>query len=105
MGNVKKRRAANEEKTNLLTADTIENTSLIRQSGNSDVDVQVKVDTTPIAFAMLCSLLASKQLSQSEFDSAVRKLKRLSTNSGSKNGNKTTKKKDSHRDKSRRRRW
>ncbi|UOQ92115.1 hypothetical protein MUO14_16670 [Halobacillus shinanisalinarum] len=43
-------------------------------SGNSDVDVSVLVDTTPMAYAMLCSLLASNQMTEKEFKSAVRKL-------------------------------
>ncbi|PAV29585.1 hypothetical protein CIL05_10850 [Virgibacillus profundi] len=64
----------------VLSTDTSLNESLIRQSGNSDVDVSVQVDTTPIAFAMLCSLLATKQLSNSEFESAVRKLEELTDN-------------------------
>lgn len=64
----------------VLLADRKTNQSLIRQSGNSDVDVKVQVDTTPIAYAMLCSLLATKQLSKEEFETAVSKLEDL-TNS------------------------
>lgn len=60
----------------------IKNESLnsIGQSGNSDVDVQVDVhvDTTPIAFALLCSMLANKQMNRMEFEQAVRRLERLS---------------------------
>jgi len=51
-----------------------ENKSIIRESGNSDVDVSVDIDTTPIAFAMLCSLVASNQMSEKEFKAAVRDL-------------------------------
>ncbi|MEH7114850.1 hypothetical protein V7124_21190 [Neobacillus niacini] len=56
-----------------------ENINTIGQSGNSDVDVQVEVfvDTTPIAFAILTSLLATKQLSVEEFNEAVRRLENL----------------------------
>lgn len=54
-----------------------ENLSTIGHSGNSDVDVKVIVDTTPIAYAMLCSFLAAKQISTSEFESSVRKLESL----------------------------
>jgi hypothetical protein len=56
------------------------NQSQIGHSGNSDVDVNVniQVDTMPIAFAILCSLLATKQLTNEEFESAVRKLETLS---------------------------
>ncbi|WP_284037916.1 MULTISPECIES: hypothetical protein [Neobacillus] len=51
----------------------------IEQSGNSDVDVHVDVhvDTTPIAFAILCSLLATKQMSNFEFEEAVDRLQSL----------------------------
>ncbi|MEW9677789.1 hypothetical protein ABRT01_16755 [Lentibacillus sp. L22] len=52
--------------------------STIGYSGNSDVDVEVTVDTTPIAYAMLCTLLASKQISNSEFKAAVKKLESFS---------------------------
>jgi hypothetical protein len=62
--------------------DSHSNQSQIGHSGNSDVDinVNVQVDTMPIAFAILCSLLATKQLTSEEFDLAVRKLEALSTN-------------------------
>ena len=77
------------------------NSANIGHSGNSDVDVQVsiEVDTRPIAYALLCSMLATKQLSQSEFDTAVNKMEELtgkkeSTNvknkQGSKKGNSKT---------------
>ncbi|UOR13747.1 hypothetical protein [Halobacillus amylolyticus] len=54
------------------------NDSSIMSSGNSDVDVSVLVDTTPMAYAMLCSLLASDQMTEKEFRSAVRKLEDFS---------------------------
>ncbi|MFA1818923.1 hypothetical protein ACDX78_01765 [Virgibacillus oceani] len=66
-----------EKFRNMLSSEMEANKSLVRESGNSDVDVSVKVDTTPIAFAMLCSLLATKQISNEEFESAVRKLEEL----------------------------
>ncbi|WHY79008.1 hypothetical protein QNH20_07710 [Neobacillus sp. WH10] len=51
----------------------------IGQSGNSDVDIQidVHVDTTAIAFAILCSLLATKQMNNVEFEEAVERLQSL----------------------------
>ncbi|MCM3767310.1 hypothetical protein [Neobacillus niacini] len=51
----------------------------INKSGNSDVDVRVDVhvDTTPIAFAILCSLLATKQMNNDEFEEAVERLRNL----------------------------
>ncbi|MDY7044314.1 hypothetical protein RVS70_08865 [Virgibacillus sp. M23] len=54
-----------------------ESLSTIGYSGNSDVDVEVIVDTTPIAYAMLCTLLTTKQISDNEFSAAVRKLEDL----------------------------
>jgi hypothetical protein len=51
--------------------------SLIQQSGNSDVDILIEFDTTPIAFAMLCSMLATNQMSDKEFEFAVQKLEEL----------------------------
>ncbi|GLO64499.1 MULTISPECIES: hypothetical protein [Oceanobacillus] len=54
--------------------------STIRESGNSDVDISILVDTKPIAYAMLCSLLATKQLTRREFEKAVRELEELTHN-------------------------
>lgn len=55
----------------------ITNKSAVKYSGNSDVDVNVHVDTKPIAYAMLCTLLASKQISNEEFEEAVSRLDKL----------------------------
>lgn len=56
-----------------------ENKNSIDHSGNSDVDVKVDVhvDTTAIGFALLCSLLATKQMNNEEFEEAVRRLENL----------------------------
>ncbi|WP_197046591.1 hypothetical protein [Oceanobacillus salinisoli] len=62
---------------NILPVESNDTKSIIRESGNSDVDVKVDVDTTPIAYAMLCSLLATKQISSREFEEAVRKFDEL----------------------------
>ncbi|MGI8387771.1 hypothetical protein [Robertmurraya sp. P23] len=61
------------------SSDIDSNQASIGYSGNSDVDVHVNidVDTRPIAYAVLCSLLATKQLSQSEFETAVKKMEEL----------------------------
>ncbi|SHT26976.1 Uncharacterised protein [Mycobacteroides abscessus subsp. abscessus] len=61
------------------SSDLDSNQASIGHSGNSDVDVHVniEVDTRPIAYAVLCSLLATKQLSQIEFETAVKKLEEL----------------------------
>lgn len=46
----------------------------IGHSGNSDVDVKidVNVDTTAIGFAILCSLYATGQMNNDEFQNATR---------------------------------
>ncbi|GMB10093.1 hypothetical protein [Thermolongibacillus altinsuensis] len=63
----------------VYSIDKQSNQSQIGHSGNSDVDVNVdiQVDTMPIAFAILCSLLATKQMTNEEFDLAVAKLETL----------------------------
>jgi len=57
----------------------IETINTIGHSGNSDVDlrVDVNVDTTSIGFAILCSLLATGQMNNEEFQIAVKKLEEL----------------------------
>lgn len=59
--------------------DSNENNARIGHSGNSDVDIQlnVQVDTRPIAYAILCSLLATKQMTNEEFATAVQKMDEL----------------------------
>ena len=59
----------------------------VRQSGNSDVDVNVhvNVDTRAIAYALLISMFERKQLSSTEFNSAVRKLDELIERAESRN--------------------
>lgn len=59
--------------------ENLRNQLSVGDSGNSDVDVNVivKVDTMPIAFAMLCSMWASNQMSDEDFERAVRKLEKL----------------------------
>jgi hypothetical protein len=61
-----------------------ENLAKIGHSGNSDVDVHVnvQVDTRPIAYAMLCSLLATKQITSVEFESAIGRLDELTADYG-----------------------
>lgn len=69
------------KKNNLRPIDTNhEMLSTVRHSGNSDVDVKVIVDTAPIAYAMLCTLLASKQISDNEFKTSVKKIEKLTRN-------------------------
>jgi hypothetical protein len=50
--------------------------SKVSESGNSNVDVHIKinVDVKPIAFAMLYSLFSSKQLTELQFEEALKRL-------------------------------
>jgi hypothetical protein len=50
--------------------------SLIKNSGNSDVDlnIQIDIETKSIAYAMLCSQYAKGDLSEFEFEKAIEKL-------------------------------
>ncbi|WP_084544083.1 hypothetical protein [Paenisporosarcina indica] len=68
-----------KSQANSLINDVDFNKSSIGKSGNSDVDVNVNVivDTTSIAFAYLCSMLATKKMTNDEFDIAVRKLEEM----------------------------
>ncbi|WP_142384809.1 hypothetical protein [Bacillus sp. M6-12] len=68
---------SNDKNENL---ENTKNNSAIGHSGNSNVDVHVsvEVDTRPIAYAMLCALLASNQLSNQQFETAVKKWEDLS---------------------------
>lgn len=47
----------------------------VGNSGNSDVDVNVVVDTTPIAFALMYNMYAAKQMSKEQFEEGINKLK------------------------------
>lgn len=51
----------------------------VTNSGNSNVDMNVivEMDTKPIAYAMLCSLLATKQINYKEFEDALEVLEGL----------------------------
>lgn len=53
--------------------------SEINNSGNSEVDVHITIDidVKPVAFAMLYSLLASKQLTEHQFEDALKRLQEL----------------------------
>lgn len=64
---------------NLSTRNKIENQANIGNSGNSNVDVNVniEIDTAAIAYAILCSSLARKELTKDEFDFALKKLEEL----------------------------
>ena len=53
------------------------NSSVITNSGNSDIDIKIHIDLSSIALAILYSLFASKQLSSEELETALRKLEVL----------------------------
>ncbi|WP_175073700.1 hypothetical protein [Terribacillus sp. AE2B 122] len=74
MSNLRKYQNPNQ---NPFSASRNDNNSQVANSGNSDVDVIVEVNTMPIAYAMLCSLYATKQLSLTEFEDAIKNLKSL----------------------------
>lgn len=65
------------KRRNLDFYESIENTSEVSYSGNSDVDVKVIIDTTPIAYAMLCTLLSTNQITNDEFKNSVQQLDEL----------------------------
>lgn len=50
--------------------------SHVSQSGNSDVNINIdiQIDVKPIAFAYLYSLLASQQISNEDFEKAIKRL-------------------------------
>ncbi|MGF7534121.1 hypothetical protein AAGG74_10490 [Bacillus mexicanus] len=59
---------------NRHTQDLPTNESVVKNSGNSEVHIDIHIDTMPIAFAILCSALAAKQMSKEEFDTAYHQL-------------------------------
>lgn len=50
--------------------------SIVQDSGNSDIDLDIKIEieTKSIAYAMLCSLFAKGELTESELQDAIDKL-------------------------------
>lgn len=56
------------------------NGSVIENSGNSEVHIDIHIDTMPIAFAALCSALAAKQMTKDEFDTAYAQLLEMNSN-------------------------
>ncbi len=55
----------------------MDNQSAVNHSGNSDVDVNITIDTTALAYAYACYMHASGKLSDEEFDRMIRKLDKL----------------------------
>jgi hypothetical protein len=68
----------NSNKKSIIDNDN-DSINSIGHSGNSDVDlkVDVNIDTTPIGFAILCSLLATGQMNNEQFQISVQKLEEL----------------------------
>ncbi|MBX9988382.1 hypothetical protein [Priestia aryabhattai] len=52
----------------------------INNSGNSNVDIDLTIDTTPIAYAMTCFLHSTKQISDEEFAHLISNFKSLLKN-------------------------
>jgi hypothetical protein len=51
--------------------------SMIGRSGNSDVDINIEIDTKAIAYAMLCSLYAMDRLDDNQFEKAIGKFESI----------------------------
>jgi len=53
--------------------------NIVKNSGNSDVDlnVNIEIDTKAIAYGMLCSLYAKGELTEQQLDKAIQKLHTL----------------------------
>ncbi|MCY7783813.1 MULTISPECIES: hypothetical protein [unclassified Bacillus (in: firmicutes)] len=62
---------------NRHTQEMPHNGSMIENSGNSKVYIDIHIDTMPIAFAILCSALAAKQMTKEEFDTAYTQLQEM----------------------------
>ncbi|MCR6596183.1 hypothetical protein NFC80_06010 [Bacillus halotolerans] len=62
---------------NRHAAEMPKNGSVIENSGNSEVHIDIHIDTMPIAFAILCSALAAKQMTKEEFDTAYTQLLKM----------------------------
>lgn len=60
-----------------FSSETRSNQSSVSQSGNSDVKIHIniQIDVKPIAFAYLYSLLAGQQISNEDFEQAIKRLK------------------------------
>ncbi|MFC0275033.1 hypothetical protein ACFFIX_27450 [Metabacillus herbersteinensis] len=71
------------EENNIISEDkslhSVENNvkSIVGHSGNANVDVEVHIETTAIAYAMLCSMYATGSLDEREFRESVQKLDSL----------------------------
>lgn len=67
-----------DESFTTVAGDVQSNELHVSRSGNSEVDVnvEVRIDLTPIAFAMLYSLLANQLLTDEGFDFALERLER-----------------------------
>ena len=74
--------------------------SLIKNSGNSDVDlnIQIDIETKSIAYAMLCSQFAKGDLSEFELEKAIKKLNEvIERDKKNQSRKKTTRDSDSRR--------
>ncbi|WP_100373055.1 hypothetical protein [Bacillus sp. FJAT-45037] len=53
-----------------------ETKAYVNESGNSDVDVTVNIDTSALAYAFACYLYADGRLDQSQYRTMVREMDR-----------------------------
>ena len=79
-------------KKNSIKQDLIDNQAKISHSGNANVDVDVNliIDTKSIAYALLCSSLAKKELTNDQFEFALNKLAELTSENKRSHINKET---------------
>lgn len=47
--------------------------SMIHESGNSDVDVNIHIDMASLAYMYACSLYATEQIDERQFEQMIRK--------------------------------
>ena len=51
--------------------------SSIDRSGNSDVDVKVIVDTSPLAYALACYMYVEGKITQEQYEMMVKELEKI----------------------------
>ncbi|QQK80197.1 hypothetical protein HUG20_10055 [Salicibibacter cibi] len=52
----------------------VESNSLVNDSGNSDVDVTVNVETTALAYALACFYYADNRLDKKQYETMLREM-------------------------------
>ncbi|PWA12723.1 hypothetical protein DCC39_04620 [Pueribacillus theae] len=54
--------------------------SAIQHSGNSDVDIEINIDTVSMAYMYACSLLATDRIDEHQFNRMIEQYHRLMKN-------------------------